>query len=115
MGPTRLVRVRWDGKQVGDSIYDPRSRITATLEFDRSMKGAFRVMTSTDWASLVPEKAGKVGTTRTEPDTVKPLVKRLSSDDPSTVILQFPGNSLARGWCHRLRFEGGFASTTDFD
>jgi len=40
-GPSRLVRVRWDGTEVGNGLYDYSSRVYASLEFDRSMKGAF--------------------------------------------------------------------------
>jgi hypothetical protein len=41
MGPSRLIRVRWEGEEVADGLYDYSSRIYAALEFDRSMKGAF--------------------------------------------------------------------------
>jgi len=37
-GPIRLMRVRWEGEEVDAGIYDPNSRLTATLEFDRNMK-----------------------------------------------------------------------------
>jgi hypothetical protein len=80
------------------------------------MVGAFKVLKHTEWAALVPEKTEKSGSTRTEPDTVKPTVKKLSTDDPSTIILQFPAGSLARGWCHRLTLGGqGGLGTPDFD
>jgi hypothetical protein len=41
IGPTRLMRIRWEGEEVDENIYDPASRLTATLEFDRNMKNAF--------------------------------------------------------------------------
>jgi hypothetical protein len=41
LGPSRLIRVRWEGNEVGDALYDYSARIYAALEFDRSMKGAF--------------------------------------------------------------------------
>lgn len=41
MGPSRLVRVRWEGTEVGNGLFDPASRIYASLEFDRSMKAAY--------------------------------------------------------------------------
>ena len=87
MGKTRLVRVRWDGDQVNDGAFDPGSRITATLEFDRSMVGAFKILKPTDWASLVPEATEKSGSTRVTPDVVQPNSKKLSTSDPSTIIL----------------------------
>ena len=87
MGKTRLVRVRWDGDQLNYGIYDPGSRITATLEFDRSMVGAFKILKSTDWASLVPEEAEKSGSTRLTPDVVQPNSKKLSASDPSIIVL----------------------------
>lgn len=35
------MRIRWEGEEVDSGIYDPASRLTATLEFDRNMKNAF--------------------------------------------------------------------------
>jgi len=116
-GPSRLVRVRWDGEQVDTGVYDPRSRLTASLEFDRSMHGAYQALKTTEWASLVPEKAEGAGSTRAAPDVVRPSVKKLSAVDPSTIILQFPAGTLASGWCHRLHLGGvpGLGGTADFD
>jgi len=41
MGQSRLIRVRWEGDEVDNGLFDPASRIYASLEFDRSMKAAF--------------------------------------------------------------------------
>jgi hypothetical protein len=81
------------------------------------MVGAFKILKPTDWASLVPEAAEKSGSTRATPDVVQPNSKKLSTSDPSTIILQFPAGSLARGWCHRLQLGGfsPFGEGTDFD
>lgn len=102
-GPSRLMRVRWEGRQVDSGHFDPAARLLATLEFDRSMKGAFHALKTTDWATLVPEKpAGVSGAKREAPAAVQPAVKKLSTSDPSSIVLQFPAGSLVSGWCHRL-------------
>lgn len=41
VGHSRLMRVRWEGRETSDNLFDPRARLYATLEFDRSMKSAF--------------------------------------------------------------------------
>lgn len=40
-GPARLMRVRWEGHETNHNLFDPRVRVYASLEFDRSMKQAF--------------------------------------------------------------------------
>jgi hypothetical protein len=51
----------------------------------------------------VPDsQQGKVAKIETAPNSVKPAVKKLSQSDPSTIILEFHGGSLALGWCHKL-------------
>ena len=40
-GHSRLMRVRWEGREISDRLFDPRTRLYAVLEFDRSMKAAF--------------------------------------------------------------------------
>jgi len=40
-GAARLMRVRWEGTEVSDKLFDSRDKIIAELEFDRSMKSAF--------------------------------------------------------------------------
>lgn len=87
MGKTRLMRVRWDGEKLNDGTFLPGSRIIATLEFDRSMVGAFKILKPTEWASLVPEVADKSGPSRATPDVVQPNSKKLSTVDPSTIVL----------------------------
>lgn len=67
-GKVRLVRVRWEGREVSDLMFDSRERIVATLEFDRSMKAAFQLLKSSDWAVLIPDKTGKGGSNRIQPD-----------------------------------------------
>lgn len=37
----KLMRVRWEGMRVSEGIYDPRVRLIAALEFDRSLSGHF--------------------------------------------------------------------------
>jgi len=37
----RLMRVRWEGERILGGTYDPRSKLIASLEFDRSMKGIY--------------------------------------------------------------------------
>lgn len=114
-GPSRLMRVRWEGQEVADGVYDPASRVYAALEFDRSMKAAFQLLKSSDWVALQADKPhadGQLAVSR--PGRVTPTAKRLSPSDPSTVLLQFRGGSLARGWCHKLELSGG-GPGPDFD
>lgn len=40
-GPSRLMRVRWEGHETNHDLFDPRTRLYASLEFDRSMKSHF--------------------------------------------------------------------------
>lgn len=51
-GHSRLMRVRWEGRQTSDNLFDPRGRLYATLEFDRSMKTAFQILKTDDWVAL---------------------------------------------------------------
>jgi len=53
--PPRLMRVRWEGRKTSQGLFDPRSKLVASLEFDRSMSGAFQVLKSLDWAFLTPD------------------------------------------------------------
>jgi len=117
IGPSRLVRVRWEGRQVDSGRYDPAARLIATLEFDRSMKGAFQLLKTGDWASLAPEKPLGGAATKTAAHAAKPTLKKLSPSDPSSIILQFPAGSLVGGWCHRLTLSapGGPGGGIDFD
>jgi len=39
--PSKLMRVRWEGHETSHRKFDPRTRIYASLEFDRSMKNHF--------------------------------------------------------------------------
>lgn len=87
MGKTRLMRVRWDGEQFSHGTFNPSARIIATLEFDRSMVGAFKILKATDWAMIVPEEVSKAGSTRNSPDMVKPNSVKLSPYDPSSIVL----------------------------
>ena len=52
VGHSRLMRVRWEGRETSDNLFDPRARLYATLEFDRSMKSAFQILKNEDWAVL---------------------------------------------------------------
>jgi hypothetical protein len=51
-GHSRLMRVRWEGRETSDNLFDPRARLYATLEFDRSMKSAFQILKNEDWVAL---------------------------------------------------------------
>jgi hypothetical protein len=119
VGPSRLVRVRWEGEEVDDGHFDPAARLYATLEFDRSMKAAFQLLKGSEFASLVPEKTVDGSAPKDTPETVRPAVKKLSAADPSSILLQFPAGSLKRGWCHRLALSGsgppGGGGGPDFD
>jgi hypothetical protein len=118
MGPSRLVRVRWEGNQVDGGHYDPAARLTATLEFDRSMKGAFQLLKASAWASLAPEKPTASGgaAAKTAAHAAMPTLKKLSTSDPSSILLQFPAGSLVGGWCHRLVLSApGGPGGIDFD
>jgi hypothetical protein len=119
-GPSRLVRVRWEGDEVGDGLFDFSSRIYASLEFDRSMKAAVQLLKNSDFVSLEaasPRGSSSLGSLGdTAPEAVKPTFKRLSAVDPSTILLEFSGGSLARGWCHKLHFaDTGPFGGPDFD
>ena len=94
VGPSRLVRVRWEGEEVDDGHFDPAARLYATLEFDRSMKAAFQLLKGSEFASLVPEKTVDGSAPKDTPETVRPAVKKLSAADPSSILLQFPAGSL---------------------
>ena len=100
--PSHLMRVRWEGERIEGGFYDPRARIVAYLEFDRSMKDSYQIMKSGNYAALVPEHAEETGSTRAHPDIVPSTLVELSTDDPSTVMLQFAAGTIARGWSHRL-------------
>ena len=52
-GPSRLLRVRWEGTEATDGLFDYSQRVTAVLEFDRSMKEAFKILKTTPFASLL--------------------------------------------------------------
>jgi hypothetical protein len=85
--PSHLMRVRWEGEKIEGGFFDPRARIVAYLEFDRSMKDSYQIMKSGNYAALVPEHAEEAGSTRQHPDIVPSTLVELSTDDPSTVML----------------------------
>lgn len=116
LGPSRLVRVTWEGDEVGeDGLYDHAGRVYASLEFDRSMKGAFQLLKTAEFVSLVAAEPNVAASSvDSAPAAVKPAVKRLSPADPSTILLEFHGGSLALGWCHKLQFNA-FGPGPDFD
>ena len=70
MGPIKLMRIRWEGEEVDSGVYDPASRVTATLEFDRNMKKSFQLLKNSEWALLVPERTASTGSTRAMPDII---------------------------------------------
>ena len=45
--------MRWEGEEVSGGLYDPAKKVTAYLEFDRSMQGAFKVLKMATWVSLI--------------------------------------------------------------
>jgi len=49
----RLMRVRWEGLRVADGLFDPRTRLIAALEFDRSLSGAYQLLKTSEWAGLL--------------------------------------------------------------
>ena len=108
--PARLMRVRWEGSALESGLFDPRSRITAFLEFDRSMKGADHLLKTGEWAVLVPDGAQPGHSER-----VSPISKKLSETDSSTLILDFAADTLSFGSCHKLLLSGGGAGMPDFD
>jgi hypothetical protein len=48
--------VRWEGQEEQEGLFDPREHIIATLEFDRSVKEVYKIMKTSEWASLVEDK-----------------------------------------------------------
>jgi hypothetical protein len=46
------MRVRWEGLRVADGVFDPRTRLIAALEFDRSLAGAYQLLKTSEWAGL---------------------------------------------------------------
>lgn len=81
------------------------------------MESAFKILKATDWAMIVPVEEKNSGSTRSSHDIVKPNSVKLSPYDPSSIVLQFPAGSLAKGVCHYLEL-GGFnplAENIDFD
>ena len=50
----RLVRVRWEGTQLSDEIYDSREHIYASLEFDGEMHRAWKILKNSPVGSLAP-------------------------------------------------------------
>jgi len=116
VGQSRLMRVRWEGRETSHNLFDPRARLYATLEFDRSMKAAFQFLKNEDWAVLQPVRTGSAGSTSVQPDVVKPLSKALLVEDPSSITLEFAAGTLAKGWCHKLSMvAGGPSGGLDFD
>jgi hypothetical protein len=110
--------VRWEGEEVNGGLYDPSARIYAALEFDRSMKSAFKMLKEDDFVTLEAAEP-HVKTVGSRPVAVKPSFKSLSTSDPSTILLEFHGGSLESGWCHKLAFRsaalGPFGKGPDFD
>lgn len=114
VGPSRLLRVRWQGDEVAavgsegaQSRFDPAGRVTAVLEFDRSMAEAFKLLKQSAFAVLTPNlDKPPAGATKSKkaPRAVAAPTSRLSQSDPSMLLLKFPGGSLARGWCYTLEF-----------
>jgi len=86
-GHSRLMRVRWEGRETSDNLFDPRARLYAALEFDRSMKSAFQILKTEDWVALQPIHTGTAGSTSIQPDVIKPLSKALAEDDTSSITL----------------------------
>jgi len=63
------------------------------------------VLKNADFVSLVADAPNvSAGSVDSAPVVAKPAVKRLSAVDPSTILLEFHGGSLALGWCHKLQF-----------
>lgn len=52
MGPSRLLRIRWEGTEAYGNLIDYSKRATAILEFDRSMKAAFLLLKTAPFAAL---------------------------------------------------------------
>ena len=48
----RLVRVRWEGTQLSDEVYDSREHVIAELEFDGDMHKAWKMLKATPVGSL---------------------------------------------------------------
>ena len=86
-GNARLMRVRWEGYEVGDMLFDPRHKLTAILEFDRSMKGANELLKTSNWVTMAPHQKVENDTDRTAPDNVIPPVKMLDPEDSGTILL----------------------------
>lgn len=116
--PPRLMRVRWEGMRVSEGVYDPRTRLIAALEFDRSLSGHYQLLKTTEWAALAQHGPND---TQTLPHPVSPTVKKMAPGDTSTVHVQFAPGSLPKGTCHKLQLKethGGFMpimSLPDFD
>jgi hypothetical protein len=68
----RLMRVRWEGKELADQSYDARERLVASLEFDRSVADAFDMISSGDFAALIADHTSSGGSSRVSVDTTRP-------------------------------------------
>jgi hypothetical protein len=103
----RLMRVRWEGKTISDDSYDAREKIVANLEFDASVAGVWEMISSGDFAALVPEHTSAGGSSRVAVDTTKAQQVVLNPSDSSIITLKFAPGSIARGWCYQLELAAG--------
>jgi hypothetical protein len=83
----RLVRVRWEGTQLSDEIFDSRKHVIAYLEFDGDMKNAWKVLKNGPVGSLSPMHTSAGGSSRIKPPVVMPQDKALDDEDPSSIKL----------------------------
>lgn len=125
-GPSRLLRVRWQGdevagagKEASETRFDPAKRLTAVLEFDRSMAEAYKLLKQGPFAALTPvlsKPPAGAAKTQQAPQPVTLTSSRLSAADPSVLKLVVPAGGLARGWCYTLDFPSeGAGAGPDWD
>lgn len=102
-----LMNVRWEGRRMSDHVFDAREHIVAALEFDKSVKGMWQTLVGMgEFAKLSPAHTNTGGSTRLTVEDTLPQEKMLKENDPSVIILKFPGGSVAKGWCYELNLVG---------
>jgi hypothetical protein len=84
------MRVRWEGLRVSEGVYDPRVKMLAYLEFDKSLSGSYQLLKSTEFASLAQldsnDQHNATFKSNTPPShVVLPTVKKLAQGDATSL------------------------------
>jgi hypothetical protein len=83
----RLVRVRWEGTELSNEVFDSRQHVIAVLEFDGDMTKAWKMLKMGPVGTLAPEHTSAGGSSRIKPPVVSPQDKHIDDTDPSIITL----------------------------